>query len=202
MSFLERIVSKYKTGNFGPVYDNIGIKALNVLTSNGYNVVLADMRGTGSSTGHTGFYDPVIFKDTEEILAWIAKQTWSNAKIGMKGQSYLGWSQIAAATTKSPYLKCIAPEMLFFNAYKEGFRPGGIYAQKWITEYSKGTLELNTKNLWNTMYNIYSYPSEPVIDEDGDGKRYDEIPIINVNDLSPYSGKLSYEDGKLRPGTF
>lgn len=198
MSWIRRIASKYYIGKWGPVYERMSIKTLNTLTSNGYAVVLADMRGTGSSTGTSGPMDPLFIEDAEEILAWIADQPWSNAKIGMIGQSYLGWSQFAAASTQSPYLKCIAPEMIFYNFYEEAIRPGGIYAQEWNTEYSKGTLELKNRNLWNTSYDIPSYPSEPVIDEDGDGIRYDEVPILKLNDLNSYSGAILYADGNER----
>ncbi len=201
MTLAQRIASKYYIGKWGPVYDAISLRTLNALTSNGYAVALADMRGTGSSTGHSGPFDPVFIDDAEEILAWIANQPWSDDRIGMIGQSYLGWSQFAAASTQSPYLKCIAPEMIFYNLYEEAIRPGGIYAQEWTTEYSKGTVELNNRNLWNSSYDIPSYPSEPVIDEDGDGKRYDEVPILKENDLQSYAADIVYADGNKREGS-
>jgi len=198
MSLIDRLGSKYYSGNWGPVYESISLEILNSFTSNGYALAFVDMRGTGSSTGHSGPFDEVFIKDAEEILAWIADQPWSNEKIGMIGQSYLGWAQFAAASTKSPYLKCIAPEVIFFNLYAEAVRPGGILAQRWVTEYSKRTIELNNRNLWNTNYDIPSFPSEPVIDEDGDGKLYDEVPILKENDLQSYTGKLQYADGHER----
>ncbi len=199
MPWYYRVVSKYMVGKWGPVYEKMSLKMINTLTSNGYAVVFVDMRGTGSSTGKSGTMDPIFIKDAEEILSWIAAQSWSNKKIGMIGQSYLGWSQFAAASTKSPYLKCIAPEMIFYNLYEEAVRPGGIYAQKWNTYYSEGTLELLNRNLWNTSYSIPSHPSEPVIDEDGDGLLYDEVPILIENVKESYKKPLSYADGYERP---
>jgi len=198
MSWEDRIGSKYYVGKWGPDYESMSFYKINTLTSNGYAVIFADMRGTGSSTGHSGPFDPIIIKDAEEILEWIANQPWSDKKIGMLGQSYNGWSQFAAASTKSPYLKCIAPEMIFYNIYTEAVRPGGIYAQKWAKEYSEQTLEIMNRNLWNTLYDLSSYPSEPVIDEDNDGKLYDEIPILIENDLHSYSENMEYADGKQR----
>lgn len=198
MSWKDRIGSKYYVGKWGPDYESMSLRQINTLTTNGYAVIFVDMRGTGSSTGHTGTFDPMIIQDSEEILAWIANQSWSDKKIGMIGQSYLGWSQFAAASTKSPYLKCIAPELIFYNLYEEAVRPGGIYAQKWAQEYSEQTLEIMNRNLWNTDYDLTSYPSEPVIDEDNDGKLYDEIPILEENDLRPYSHDMEYADGKER----
>ena len=198
MSWKDRIGSKYYVGKWGPDYESMSLHKINTLTSHGYAVIFADMRGTGSSTGHSGPFDPIIIQDAEEILAWIANQSWSDKKIGMIGQSYLGWSQFAAASTQSPYLKCIAPELIFYNLYVEAVRPGGIYAQKWARNYSITTLELQNRNLWNTLHDLTSYPSEPVIDEDNDGNLYDEVPILVENDLQPYSENMEYADGKQR----
>ena len=198
MSLFRQIASKYYIGKWGPDYEKISLNKLNTLSSNGYVVALTDMRGTGSSTGFSGTLDPLYISDAKEILDWIAHQPWSNSKIGMMGQSYMGWSQFAAASTQSPYLKCIAPEMIFYNLYEEAIRPGGIYAQKWNNEYSEGTLELNNRNLWNTDADINSYPSEPVIDEDGDGETYDDIPIMNDNDRTAITENPKYADGNIR----
>lgn len=198
MSWIDRLGSKYYIGQWGPVYESIDFNRLNVFTSNGYAIAFVDMRGTGSSTGYSGPFDTAFKNDAEEILAWIAEQPWSNQKIGMMGQSYLGWSQFAAASTKSPYLKCIVPEVIFFNLYSEAVRPGGILAQRWLTEYSTRTIELNNRNLWNTLYDIPSYPSEPVIDEDGDGILYDEVPVLIENDLNAYPDRMQYADGNKR----
>ena len=201
MSWIDRIGSKYSTGNWGPVFETYGIASIHALTSNGYALAFVDMRGTGSSTGYSAPFDPLYISDADEVLNWIAQQPWSDQKIGMMGQSYLGWAQFAAASTKNPYLKCINPQMIFFNMYSEAIRPGGILAQRWISEYSKSTLQLNNRNLWNTQYDIPSYPSEPVIDEDGDGIRYDEIPILKENDNDAYSEPLTYADGNARAGS-
>lgn len=198
MSLFDRIGSKYYTGKWGPDYEREFLLKINAFTSNGYAMAFVDMRGTGSSTGYSGAFDDIFIQDSEEILTWIAAQSWSNKKIGMMGQSYLGWSQFAAASTKSPYLKCIVPEVIFFNMYTEALRPGGILAQRWLNEYSESTVELNNRNLWNTEYDISSYPSEPVIDEDGDGKLFDEVPILIENDLNSFDGKLEYADGNER----
>jgi len=198
MPWTDRIGSKYYTGKWGPDYETMSLRKINTLTTHGYAVIFADMRGTGSSTGYSGTFDPLIIQDAEEILAWIANQPWSDKKIGMIGQSYLGWSQFAAASTKSPYLKCIAPELIFYDLYTEALRPGGIYAQKWTHEYSEQTLEIMNRNLWNTSHDLTSFPSEPVIDEDQDGKLYDEIPVLVENDLSPYSDDMEYADGEER----
>jgi len=200
MPWSERLASKYYIGKWGPVYEDFGPNSyttLNTFISNGYVMAVVDMRGTGSSTGFVEPLDEQIISDAEEILAWVADQPWSNKKTGMMGLSYEAWAQFAAASTKSPYLKCIAPEVTFFNLYTEGVRPGGILAERWKTEYTELMKSFN-RNLWNTKLMFPSFPSEPVIDEDGDGKLYDEVPILTKNDLHPYDAKPNYADGNER----
>ncbi len=195
MSWMDRIVSKYSTGRWGPDSERSSTLRLNTFISNGYAMAFVDMRGTGSSTGFTGPHDPKHVDDAKEVLEWIAGQSWSNQKIGMRGLSYPGWTQFAAASTKSPYLKCISPEDIFFNLYDEAVRPGGILSQRWLPGYD-AHFKSYYSNIWSPE-NGY-LPSEPVIDEDGDGRLYDEIPMIKKNDPSPYTGQLIYADGKER----
>ncbi len=195
MSWWDKIVSKYSTGRWGPDTERTSAMRLNAFITNGYAVAFVDMRGTGSSTGNSGPFDPKHVDDAEEVLDWIAEQAWSNQKIGMRGGSYLGWSQFAAASTKSPYLKCISPEVIFFNAYDEALRQGGILTQRMLSEYDAHFTSYFS-NVWSPEHGYL--PSEPVIDEDGDGKLYDEIPIIEKNDPAPYTGQLRYADGNER----
>lgn len=78
--------------------------------SRGYAVVAQDVRGRGDSEGA---WEPLCHEvtDGEDTLTWLAKQPWSNGKVGMMGGSYLGWVQWAAAVTHHPALKCIIPQV-------------------------------------------------------------------------------------------
>lgn len=84
----------------------------------GYVLVSQDVRGRFDSEGD---FDPMASekKDGYDTLDWIAKQPWSNGKVGMIGGSYLGFVQWAAAVTGHPALKCIVPQVsppdMFFN---------------------------------------------------------------------------------------
>ncbi|TYP75306.1 CocE/NonD family hydrolase [Aquimarina intermedia] len=200
MSMVDKFKSKFALNIWGPDYEvMLNPKVISTLVSNGYAITMVDMRGTGSSTGNSAALDPIHIQDSKEVLQWIAEQDWSNGNIGMMGLSYYGWSQFAAASTKSPHLKAIAPEVIFYDAYSEAIRPGGIYATKWLTEYSK-MIEFKNKNLWNTSYPAAAaYPSEPVVDEDKDSELKDEIPILelNQNDLNYYlKDNIEFRDGR------
>jgi putative CocE/NonD family hydrolase len=74
----------------------------------GYAYVVQDVRGRGESDGT--FYPMVTeANDGYDTIEWLAKQPWSNGKVGMMGGSYLGWVQVYAATLKPPALKTIIP---------------------------------------------------------------------------------------------
>jgi putative CocE/NonD family hydrolase len=58
----------------------------------GYAYVHMDVRGSGKSAGEFGFW-PQQQNDLYDVIEWIAKQPWSNGKVGGIGQSYYCMSQ-------------------------------------------------------------------------------------------------------------
>jgi len=86
--------------------------------SRGYAMVVQDVRGRNDSNGE---WQPWANerKDGYDTIDWIAKQAWSNGKVGMIGGSYGGSVQWAAAAEAHPALKCIVPQVSppdpFFN---------------------------------------------------------------------------------------
>lgn len=91
----------------------------------GYAVVISDCRGRFDSDGVWDPFDRKHKTDGYDLVEWIAKQPWCTGKVGMAGQSYMGWTQWWAATQAPPALKAIAPEVAppdqFFNGpYQDG----------------------------------------------------------------------------------
>jgi putative CocE/NonD family hydrolase len=84
----------------------------------GYVHIVQDVRGRNDSAGE---WTPFVHErmDGYDTIDWVAKQGWSDGKVGMIGGSYLGWVQWAAAVESHPALKCIVPQVsppdLFFN---------------------------------------------------------------------------------------
>ncbi|MBM4187885.1 MAG: CocE/NonD family hydrolase [Gemmatimonadetes bacterium] len=74
----------------------------------GYAYVVQDVRGRGESDGT--FY-PLVTEgdDGYDTIEWLARQPWSNGRVGMMGGSYLGWVQMYAAVRKPPSLKALIP---------------------------------------------------------------------------------------------
>ncbi len=96
-------------------------------TKQGYIRVFADVVGTGNSGGCYD-YGGKREKDTAHALVeWVAKQKWSNGKIGMIGGSYEGTTAIAAATTKPRHLTTIVPEGAISRWYDYAYSSGVRY---------------------------------------------------------------------------
>src|ERR1700755_3460088 len=86
----------------------------------GYNVVIQDVRGRGTSTGdfypfrHEG-------RDGAETIAWLRTRSESNGRIGIYGFSYQGATQLLAAAERPEGLQCIAPAMTACDLYAGWF---------------------------------------------------------------------------------
>jgi len=90
----------------------------------GYVFAVQDVRGRFSSPGE---WKPFVHEpeDGYDTIEWLAKQTWSNGKVGMLGTSYLGWVQWWAASQHPPHLitmipNCSPPGPYFNSPYEYG----------------------------------------------------------------------------------
>ncbi|MBM3529190.1 MAG: CocE/NonD family hydrolase [Alphaproteobacteria bacterium] len=102
----------------------------------GYAYVHADVRGSGRSEGEFEFMGLNEQKDYVELIDWIARQPWSNGKVGGIGQSYYAMAQWLMATFNPPALACIAPYDGLVDQYRGSNYHGGIfcsYRSVWYT---------------------------------------------------------------------
>ena len=91
----------------------------------GYAVAIQDVRGRYRSEG---VFRPLEQEpaDGGDTLDWIARQPWSDGKIGMLGGSYLGIVQWKVAVLNNPHLKAIFPSVSGCDDYLDRFySPGG-----------------------------------------------------------------------------
>jgi putative CocE/NonD family hydrolase len=194
-----KILSKWYTGTWGPIFDASKKRISRQLIARGYAYAIADMRGTGASFGVHIPLDPVLAKDGKVIVDWIAAQDWCDGNVGMIGQSYHGWSQWAVAAERPKALKCIAPALIMSETYTGANRPGGITAVSWLKHYSDYLQDVN-HNAFEPTRSIPVLPCVPVVDEDGDGKLEDEIPLMSGKDGRRFTddGEPRYADGVAR----
>jgi putative CocE/NonD family hydrolase len=104
-------------------------------TQNGYAVALQDVRGTH---GSEGVFRPMLNEgdDGYDTVEWLAKQPWSNGKVGTTGQSYVGGAQILLAAKRPPGLVASIPTVAATDQFKNS----------WVS--IDGVQDLATSLLW------------------------------------------------------
>lgn len=151
----------------------------------GYVFVAQDTRGRYGSEGvwHWLTDDG---PDGVDTAAWIAKQPWSNGKIGMIGTSYVGGTQHALAMEGSPHLKTVIPVDAVCNMGYASMRNGGAFELRfwnWIMlnagRGSRTALDPATMNVLKQMAN----------------HRHDYLPLLPLRaGTTPLKLAPEYED--------
>lgn len=95
------------------------------LVSRGYQTLVVDARGTGSSAGLWKAFSPRENKDATAIVNWAHEQPWSDGTSGMIGPSYMGISQVFAAAGRPKGLKAIFPQVPGGDVYRDVVASGG-----------------------------------------------------------------------------
>lgn len=105
------------TPYIGDGYHSEGID----LAEHGYPYLMVDIRSRGDSGGEfTPFFaDP---GDGHDIVEWIAKQPFCNGKVGMRGLSYVGYTQWATVRGDPPHLATIVPSAPCWVGFDFPFR--------------------------------------------------------------------------------
>jgi len=87
----------------------------------GYAGARVDIRGFGASQGvpPDREYSAQEQQDAEAVIAWLARQSWSNGKVGMLGISWGGFNSIQMALRKPPALKAILAVAATEELFKE-----------------------------------------------------------------------------------
>jgi uncharacterized protein len=94
------------------------------MVDHGYIMVIQDVRGRYESEG---VFRPLQQEgpDGYDTLNWIARQPWSDGKIGMTGGSYQGIAQWKVAVLNNPHLKAIFPVVSGYDDYRDRFYSSG-----------------------------------------------------------------------------
>jgi hypothetical protein len=110
----------------------------------GYVVVIQDVRGRFTSEGE---WYPFIHEaeDGYDTVEWAAALPYSNGKVGMFGGSYVGATQMLAATAHPPHLAGICPVVTASNYHENWTYQGGAFEQ-WFNESWGSGLAQDTLN--------------------------------------------------------
>jgi predicted acyl esterase len=92
-----------------------------------YVTVLANLRGTGCSSGEFDVFSWRSALDGREIIDdWIAQQPWSNGDVAIFGHSYSGLTGMMVAATRPAHLRAVGASGLFGDIYRDIVYPGGV----------------------------------------------------------------------------
>jgi len=118
------------------------------LVQRGYIDVVADVRGTGDSSGQFGFFDPVQQQDGATLVRWAAKLPHSDGKVGLYGASYLGINQLLTVGQLGPNspVKAIFPVVPGNDLYRDTAFDGGLIDIEFGSLYVGLTGSLNLVN--------------------------------------------------------
>jgi len=101
----------------------------------GYVVARVDIRGTGNSEGTLIPYEysEIEQRDGEQVIAWLARQPFSNGNVGMFGISWGGFNSIHMAMRNPPALKAIIAVDATDDLYQDDvhFMDGMIHVDSW-----------------------------------------------------------------------
>ncbi len=98
------------------------------LAGNGYDVVVADMVGTGASTGSKmDWVEPGEGREAAQIVEWIADRDWCSGRVGMFGKSYGGITTLRGAVERPEALEAIVPIHAPYSGYQDTY-VGGAFA--------------------------------------------------------------------------
>lgn len=134
----------------------------------GFMVVIQDTRGRFASEG---VWEPLAHEreDGYDSVEWAATLPGSNGRVGMCGESYYGYTQLAAAAEGPPSLAAIAPALTWSDPMD------GVFARG-------GAVELGTTLPWTLQQGPDQIGRLPMSDEERDGRLgsllddYDRLP--------------------------
>ena len=94
--------------------------------SQGYLVVVQDVRGRGSSEGEFDLFAHEV-EDGQDCLDWVSQLPQCDGSVAMYGFSYQGMTQLYAAANHHPSLKAICPAMIAWDLYQDWAYENGAF---------------------------------------------------------------------------
>ncbi len=103
-------------------------RELAALAAQGYVAARVSFRGAQLSEGVWRGYRSLGWgteKDGYDLVEWLARQPWSNGRVGSFGGSQGGFAQNFLAVTQPPHLVCQYMTDTGLSLFQEGYRIGG-----------------------------------------------------------------------------
>lgn len=101
----------------------------------GYLVIVQDVRGRGASEGE---FDPFLHEaeDGYDTVEWVASLPQCSGRVAMYGFSYVGATQLLAASARPPHLSCIIPAHAAVNFHDKWTYRGGALQWAFVSYWA------------------------------------------------------------------
>jgi uncharacterized protein len=154
-----------------------------ILAPYGIAFVRVDIRGSGNSEGiKQDEYSVPELDDGVQIIAWLARQPWSNGSVGMRGISWGGINTLQIAAMAPPELKAIMPMGCVVNRFADDAHyQGGAYGEQnlaWGTSF-KGVLagppdpQVVGEDRWEQLWRVRLEATPAIVSLWSKHQRYD-----------------------------
>jgi len=171
----------------------------------GYAVAIVDVRGTGASFGsRAGFRSPDERLDYGDAVDWIARQPWSDGRIGITGISYVGAAADFAASTGHPAIRAVMPTFSVWDTWGDMFYPGGLLFTGMIGGYGRmiEALDMDRRDVLQEFpyFAGDSFAGPAPVDDDPDGAMLSAAVAEHAAnfDTTDLLTQLAYRDAVLR----
>ncbi|HAC62560.1 MAG TPA: S15 family X-Pro dipeptidyl-peptidase [Cyanothece sp. UBA12306] len=125
--------------------------------SQGYIVVIQDVRGRGTSEGEFNLFTHEI-EDGIDTINWVTQLPNSTGKVGMYGFSYQGMTQLYCLSQESTALKVICPAMIAYDLYHDWAYENGAFCLQgnlgWAIQLAAETARLKGDTI--TFQKLYA----------------------------------------------
>ena len=124
-----KVVRSGSVLTYSPYYGTLSGRLGDASTWNreGLTRIAADVVGTGNSGGCYDYGGKRERETGYDVVEWVARQPWSNGRVGMIGGSYDGSTAIATASLRPPHLTTIVPEAAISRWYDYAYSGGMRY---------------------------------------------------------------------------
>ena len=177
----------------------------------GIALVVQDVRGKGKSEGP---YRPFMDDPTDgyDSVEWVAKQPWSNGKVGMYGASAMGITSNLAAMMQPPHLVATFVIVARASIFTQSAFMGGVFRKElneiWLK--NQGALDVLNEtfkhNVYDHFYDVAEMPlywhkiKVPVYNWGGWYDIFDQGNIDNFVGQQAQGGGLAAGNQKLTMG--
>ncbi|MES3021745.1 MAG: CocE/NonD family hydrolase [Pseudomonadota bacterium] len=169
------------------------------LAQHGYVYLVVERRGISASFGvRRGYHDRTEAKDSQFLIDWASKQSWSDGKVGGYGCSNTGDAAMHFLTLPTTALKAVFAGCFNWDKYSGGLR-GGILAN-WGTG-PQGSIEQDMKSNPVDGDESKTLLRQAAIEHEANTKLLDLWSGMPYRDsVSPLTGTKFWEEGSI--GTY